>query len=116
VQAHHGHRAQSAAARLAQRAPHARLIQRPHQLTVRADPLIGLDDLRVQQLRQQDPAIEDARAVLVGDAERVPEALRDHQDGRVALPLEQGVGGHGGTQADGVDGAGGDFVARAESE
>jgi hypothetical protein len=38
-------------------------------------------------------AVEDARAVLVGDAQLVAEALRDEEHRRLALALEERVGG-----------------------
>ncbi len=87
------------------------LIQWPDDLTVGADPLIGLDDPRVQQLWRGDVPVEDARPVLVGDAQRVPEALGDDQDGRLALALEQRVRGDGGAEAHLVDLIGGQRLA-----
>ena len=56
------------------------------------------------------------RAVLVGDAQGVGEAAGDDQDGGLALALEQGVGGHRGTEPDLADPVRGDLVGRAEAE
>ena len=116
VHADHGHRAEPCRVRVAQRALHRRRIERCHHRAVRGDPLVGLDDLRVEQFREQDPAVEDPRPVLIGDAERVPEAPRDHEDGRVALPLEQRVGGDGGAEPHRLDGPGGNLFVRADAE
>ena len=43
-------------------------------LAVRTDALVGLDHAAVQQLGQHDLAVEDARPLLVADAQRVAEA------------------------------------------
>ena len=48
-------------------------------------------------------AVEDARAVLVGDAQLVPEALRDEEHCRLALPLEERIGRDGRAHLHGVD-------------
>src|SRR5437879_10222923 len=42
---------------------------------------------------QHDLPVEEARAVLVGDAQRIAEAARNKQHGALALALEQRVGG-----------------------
>ena len=92
------------------------LVKRCEDLAVRADPLDGLDHPLVEHLGEQDPAVEDPRPVLVGDAQRVGEALGDDQDGGLALPLEQGVGGHRGAEPDRGDPRGGDYLAWFEAE
>ncbi len=78
-----------------QRRARRRLVERPPDLAVRAHALVDLDDARVQRLGQHDLPREDARPVLVGDAERVAEPARDRQRRRLALALEQRVGGDG---------------------
>ena len=87
------------------------LVQRREDLAVRADPLAGLDDPLVEHLGEQDPPVEDPRPVLVGDPQRVAEARGDDQDGGLALPLEQRVGGHRGAEPDRRDPLGGDVLA-----
>jgi hypothetical protein len=68
-----------------------------------AEPLVSLDHPVVQHLGQDDPPVEDPRPVLVGDAQGVGETFGDDQDGRLALALEQRVGGHGRAQPDRAD-------------
>src|SRR5258705_230054 len=57
------------------------LVQRGEDLAVGGDPLIRLDDAVVEDLGEQDAAVEDPRPVLVGDAQRVAEAPGDDQHG-----------------------------------
>ncbi len=91
-------------------------VERADHLAVRADPLRHLDHPVVELLGEHDVAVEDARPVLVADAQRVAEPLGDHQDGRLALPLEQRVGGHRGAEPDGGDLAGGQRRSRRDAE
>ncbi len=67
-------------------------VEGKHDLAARADALGHLHHLRVQHLRQHDMAIEDARPVLVGDAQRIAEAAGNAQHRRRALALEERVG------------------------
>jgi hypothetical protein len=46
---------------------------------------VGLDHDLVQQLGQHDLAIEQARPVLVGDAQRIAKPARGHQQRRLPL-------------------------------
>ncbi len=71
---------------------HALEIERREHLAPRADALLDFDHLRIQQLGQHDVLIEEARAVLVGDAQRVAKAARDDEQRALALALEQRVG------------------------
>ena len=48
--------------------------------------------------------VENARAVLVGDAQRVAEAARNEQRRGLAFALEERVGGDGGPHLHAVDG------------
>jgi hypothetical protein len=91
-------------------------VERGEDLAGRGDPFGDLDYPVVQHLGQHDLAVEDARPVLVGDAQGVGEAAGDDQDGGLALALEQGVGGDGGAQPDGSDAFGGKGVVRSEAE
>src|SRR5262245_45353312 len=75
----------------------ASLVERDHYLTVRPDALWRLDYFFVQQLGQANFAVEDARAVLIGDSQRVAEAFRDEERRRLALTLKQSVGGDRGS-------------------
>jgi hypothetical protein len=79
-----------------QAARQALFVERHQHLAVSAHALVGLDHPLIQQLRQHDVAIEQARPRLVGDAQRVAKAARGHQHGAVALALEQRVGRHRG--------------------
>ncbi len=56
-------------------APHRREVERAHDLAACADPLVGLDHALVQQCRQLDPADEELGPILVGDPQRIGEAL-----------------------------------------
>ena len=116
VHADHGGGPESVLVRFSELFRYGVLIKRYEDLAVGADPLSGLDDPLVEHLGEQDPAVEDPRPVLVGDAQRVGEALGDDQDGGLALPLEQGVGGHRGAEPDRGDPRGGDFLARCYAE
>ena len=97
------HRAQAGGVRGAQVALELRLVERPLDLATRADAFVGLDDTCVQQFGQHDVSLEDPRPVLVGDAQRVAKAARRHQQRRLALALEQCIGGHRGAHLHGVD-------------
>ena len=91
-------------------------VQRAQHRPLRTDALVDLLDLRVQQLGQHDLPLEQARAVLVGDAQGIAKAARDQQQGRLAFAFEQGVGGDGGAHLDRVDQTRGDSRLRLESE
>ncbi len=54
-------------------------------------------------LRQHDVPVEDAGAILVGDAQRVAEAAGDHQQRALSLALQQRVGRHGGAHPHRLD-------------
>jgi hypothetical protein len=80
-----------------------RFVQRLHHVALRADALLGLDHAAVQQLGQHDAPVEQARAVLVGDAQRVAKAARGDQQRGLALALQQRVGGHRGAHLHALD-------------
>ena len=63
---------------------------------MRTHALLGLHHGAVQQLGQLDVAVKDARAVLVGDAQRIAKAACGDQQRGLALALQQRVGGHRG--------------------
>ena len=74
-----------------------RFVQRLDHIAMSAHALLRLDHALVQQLGQHDVAVKDAWAVLVGDAQRVLEALGSDEQRGLALTLQQRVGGHRGT-------------------
>ncbi len=78
-------------------------IERRKHLAPRADALLDFDHLRIQQLGQHDVPVEEARAVLVGDAQRVAKAARDDEQRALALALEERVGRDGGAHLDDLD-------------
>ena len=66
--------------------------ERTHDIAMRADALVDLDDLLVQHRRQLDVPHEQLGSMLITDAQRVGEAARDRQHGAIALALEQRIG------------------------
>ncbi len=48
-------------------------------------------------------AVEQARTVLIGDAQGIAETACDRQRSRLAFAFQQRVGGHGGAHLDGLD-------------
>ena len=64
---------------------------------MRTHPFLRLDHRTVEQLGQHNVAVKNAGAVLVGNAQRIPETPRCHQQCGLAFALQQGVGGHGGS-------------------
>ena len=93
---HDGHTAQTAPMGSLQLCPQLRGIQNLQHLAMRADALLRFDHLAVEQLRQHNVPVKQTRSVLVGDAQGVAKALGGDQQGRLALALEQRIGGHGG--------------------
>ena len=81
-------------------------VQRLHDLAMRACALVRLDDRLVEDFRQADMQVEEARAVLVADPELVREALCHHQQGAFALALQQRIGGYGGAHPHRLDAVG----------
>ncbi len=91
-------------------------LQGPYGAAVGVDAFGDLDHPLVDGPGQDDVPVEEARPVLVGDPQRVPEALGDQQDGRFAPPLQQGVGGDGGAHPDGGDPVGGHRFTGLQAE
>ena len=85
-------RAKPVVVSLAQCALRRASIERRDHFAVRADALVDFDYALIQQLRQHDVAIEQARAVLICDAQRVAKAARGDERVRFALAFEQRVG------------------------
>jgi hypothetical protein len=72
-------------------------------IAVGPDPFLRLDDGAVQQLRQHDHPIEQARPVLVGDPQRIAKTPGGDQQRGFALALEQRIGGHRGAHLHALD-------------
>ncbi len=75
--------------------------------TLGGHPARHLDDPAVQQVGQDDIKGEQVGPILIGDAQRIGEAVGGDQHHRLALALQQRVGGHRGAHLDR-----GDFGAR----
>ena len=80
---------------------------------VDADAAADLLDAFVEHRRQGDREVEQPRAGLVADAQRVGETAVDQQQGAVALALQQRVGGNGRAHLHRVDQAGAGSAASA---
>ena len=111
-----GDRANSRREGLLQRPLDADFVERPNDLAVRADPLVGFDHALVEEAGKLDLPHEELRPVLVGDAQRVGEALRDHERRALALALEQRIGRDRRAHLDRFDRLGGDRRARVQPE
>ena len=71
-----------------------------HQFaSIGGQPGLHLDHPQRRQLGALDPQGEDLRAMLIADGGQIGETAVDQQQHRLQLALQQGVGGHGGTQA-----------------
>jgi hypothetical protein len=116
VHADHGHRGDAVVPCPLQFGRQGVGVERAQHRPVGPDPLVGLDHSLVEQLGQHDVPVEDAGPVLVADLEGVPEALRDDEDGALALAFEQGVGGHCRAHPHLLDEAGGDRARRTVTE
>ncbi|MNS93789.1 hypothetical protein D3C72_1279830 [compost metagenome] len=81
----------------------AGFVQLADDLAIGGHALVRLDDGFVQHFRQQHVAVEQPRAVLVGNAQGIPEPARRHEQRAFALALQQGVGGHRGAHLHTLD-------------
>ena len=93
-----------------------RLVQRLDHLALGTDALLGFDHTAVQQLGQHDVAVEQARAILVRDAQRIAKALRRDQQRRLSLALQQRVGRHGRPHLHALDRCGRHRLARLQPQ
>ncbi|OQC04256.1 MAG: hypothetical protein BWX79_02528 [Alphaproteobacteria bacterium ADurb.Bin100] len=93
VQEDDGHAAQAGVKCGLQLRAQMAFIERLHHVALRADAFLGLDHAAVQQFGQHDAPVEQARAVLVSDAQRVAKPARGDQQRGLALALQQRVGG-----------------------
>ncbi len=91
-----GHAAQAPGMGLQQRGVQVQHVQFLLHFPTGIHALKRLHHLAVQQLGQLDMPVEQARAVLVGNAQRITKAPRGHQQRGLALALQQRIGGHRG--------------------
>ena len=91
VHEHDRDAAQSAVECIPQLGAQAFDIERRQHLAVGGQAFVGLDHLRIEQLGQLDVPIEQPWPILVGDAQRVAEAARGHQQRLLALAFQQRV-------------------------
>ena len=80
-------------------------IQGHQDLSRGRDSLGHRGDPLVEQLRQDDPPGEELGAILMADAQGIPEPPGDEQEGPVAAALQEGVGGDRGAHLHRRDGA-----------
>ncbi len=79
---------------------------------LRVKAAIGLDHALIQHFRQPDIAIKQLRAVLIGNAQRIAETGRGHQNRAVAFAFQKRIGRNRRAHLDGFDFLGRDFLAR----
>ena len=87
---------EAAAARCLQSGEKRVAIQARQLLAGGIDAFPGLEHLRVQRRRSPDFQRKEVGAVLVGDQQRVGKTGGNDQQGGLATPLKQRVGGHRG--------------------
>jgi len=80
-----------------------RLVERLDDVALCGHALARFDDARVEHRRHADVEREDVGPLLRADLERVAQARRDHERGRLAAPLEQRVRRDRRAHADGGD-------------
>ena len=103
VQQHDGDGAEAFVERRLQARPRGGLVQRPQHGPLDTHPLVDLDDAVVEGFRLDDVALEQLGPRLVADPQGVGVARRDRQHRRLALALEERVGGHRGAHLHRVD-------------
>ncbi|CFE46881.1 Uncharacterised protein [Mycobacterium tuberculosis] len=103
MQAHHRDRADSVRMGLPHLLAQCLQVGCPQHPAVGCDPFIDLDDPLIKHLGQHDPPVEDARTILVGDAQGVAETAGDHQQCALTRALEQRIGRHRGAHPHRVD-------------
>ena len=96
VHEHDGSALQACIARRPQVFAQAGFIERQNHLAMRANALVRFHHAFIQQLGQHDMALKQARTVLVGNTQRIAKTARGDEQRRLALALQQRVGGHGG--------------------
>jgi len=109
-------RAQPGGMSLAECAPRAVLVEGPEHATFGAHPLVDLGDAREQHRRLLDLQAEEVRPVLIADAQRVGEAPRREEEGRLALALEKRIGRDRRSHLHRADAVGGEGVGRCDAQ
>ena len=71
--------------------------------TVGKHPLVNLDDMLVQHVRQHDLECENVRTSLVADSECICKSTGDGEQGPLTFTLEQRIGGNRGAHFYSVD-------------
>ena len=113
---HDGHAAQPRIVRGPQAFAQMFLVDRLDHFALCRHALLRLDHAAVEQFRQHDSAVEKARPVLIGDAQRVPKTARGDQQRGLALALQQRVGGDRRAHLHAFDQVGGNDVAALQSQ
>ena len=103
VHQHNRHGPQPAIEGRLQREPRIRLVEWPHHAAIGRHAFIDLDHLPIKHLGQDDVTVKEAGPSLVADPWRIGKAACHHQQQRLALALEQRVGGHGCAHLDRFD-------------
>ena len=93
-----------------------RLVERLDHLAVRPHAFHRFDHPAVEQLGQHDAPIEDARPLLVADAQRIAKPPGRDQQGRLALAFEQRVGRDRGAHLHALDQIGRDRFVGTEPQ
>ena len=76
-----------------------RLIERQPHIARRIDAFIDLEHPGVERRGPHDMPRKQFRPILIADGERIAKAARDGEQHRLALVLEQRIGGHRGADA-----------------
>ena len=78
-------------------------IEGREHLAARPDPRVDLHHPLVEHLGERDAKVEEARAGLVADPERVPEPPVDDEEGAVSVAFQERVGRDGRAHLDRID-------------
>ncbi len=111
-----GGRGETVPRRVLQRPGQGRLVQRPHDLAVRAQAFGGLHDASVERFRLLDIEGEEVGPRLIADGQGVAETAGGDQERACTLAFQQGIGGDGRAHLDGRHARGweGRVLARAQ--
>ena len=116
VQEYDGDGVDASIARPGESRAHSGLIECLLLTAIGGDTAGDLMDLLEEHLGFYDMAVEQLRADLVADAERIGETLVGNQSDPIALSLQQRIGRHGGSHLDGADTLGGDAAALRDTQ
>ncbi len=116
VHQHDGAGGDALAARSRERLARGMFVQRLEFLAVHADAAGDLHHLLVEHRRKHDRQIEQARARLIADPERIGEASIDHEQSALPLAFQERVGGDGRPHLHGIHHARRNRRVRRETE